>query len=69
MRQRSGHFRGRRIRQRGGARLVADVLGTDEANARMRDRDRLARELAASIVVPWDRVPVGTENGSTSVRA
>ncbi|MEC3995174.1 hypothetical protein VSR01_17190 [Actinacidiphila sp. DG2A-62] len=34
------------IRQRVGARLVAGLLGTDEANARLRERARLAKLLA-----------------------
>lgn len=35
-------------RQRVGARLVADCLGTDEANARVRDRARAVQDLMAS---------------------
>ncbi|MET9321982.1 hypothetical protein ABZX75_17575 [Streptomyces sp. NPDC003038] len=39
-------------RQRIGARLVADCLGTDEANARMGDHARAVQDLAATGAVP-----------------
>ncbi|WP_434593285.1 hypothetical protein [Streptomyces sp. A5-4] len=38
-------------RHRVGARLVTDCLGTDEANARMRDRARAVQDLIAGGVV------------------
>jgi hypothetical protein len=56
------------IRQRIGARLVADLLGTDEANARMQEHARRAQQLAAGTVGEWDRGLVVTESGSTSAR-
>lgn len=43
-------------RQRIGARLVPDCLGTDEANARLRDRAQAVQSLMAKGFV---RLPVG----------
>jgi anti-sigma-K factor RskA len=39
------------VRQRVGARLVADCLGTDEANARVRERTEAVKKLMAQGVV------------------
>ncbi|MFJ7586972.1 hypothetical protein ACIQZO_06170 [Streptomyces sp. NPDC097617] len=44
------------VRQRIAARLVADCLGTDEANARVRDRARAVQDLMTGGAV---HVPVG----------